>query len=187
MELEIDRERLCRYLRVKWLLSWLSLGGALPGIFLLAYFSAGEAGEPSHALGPAGVLGWFGVSLGGAFGLYVLLSHWRARRESATIQVTVEGAFLRIRQHGFLSVDRKLHFRAIQDYATIEGPLMRRMGVKALQMHLASAGPNGLQVPGVKDCEAMRDLLAQIDSEREVESYARSRGHAAGDGRAFPG
>ena len=64
--------------------------------------------------------------------------------------------------------DRKLHFRSIVDYATTQDSLMRRFGIHALQMATTAGGQNtNLIIPGVKDCLRVRDLLADIDRQRE--------------------
>ncbi len=84
--------------------------------------------------------------------------------------VRVEGAFLRISHEGIVRVDRKLHFRAIVDYALVEGPLMKHLGITGLHMTTTSGSPQGiLQLWGVADGEAVRDQLALIDSLREKE------------------
>ena len=45
---------------------------------------------------------------------------------------------------------------------------MRYFGIYALQMATTAGGQNtSLIIPGVKDCLRVRDLLADIDSQRE--------------------
>ena len=75
-----------------------------------------------------------GLSVFIALLVYFIFFHRAAARRAASLEVTVEGSFLRVRQHATLTTDRKLHFRAIVDYATIQGWLMRKCGIHALQM-----------------------------------------------------
>jgi hypothetical protein len=64
--------------------------------------------------------------------------------------------------------DRKLHFRAMVDYAVVQDPLMRLFAISALQMTTTGAGQSStIIVPGVTHCESVRDLLSQIDRCRE--------------------
>ena len=65
-------------------------------------------------------------------------------------------------------IDRKLHFRAIVDYATTQDALMRRFDLHALQMTTTAGGPKStLTIPGVKDCLKVRDILSDVDRLRE--------------------
>lgn len=173
LHIEIDRDSLRNYLRAKWLLSWVCCLGFFGGMFGLA--GAGAAIERGSHSWQAGVM-LFAKSLGIGLGsttllaliLYFILSHRLAARLAASLEISVEGAFLRIRQHTGVMSDRKLHFRSIVDYATTQGSLMRRFGIHALQMSTTAGGQNThLIIPGVKDCLRIRDLLADIDSQRE--------------------
>ena len=173
LNIEIDRNRLRNYLRTKWLLSWvfgLGIFGGLIGFACIA--GAIERGFDSWLAGLTFAAKVVVLSLGGttflALLFYFMLSHRLAARFAASLQVSVEGAFLRIRQHTNVMSDRKLHFRSIVDYATTQDSLMRRFGIHALRMATTAGGQNThLYVPGVKDCLKVRDLLADIDGQRE--------------------
>ncbi len=174
LTIEIDRPRLRRYLRVKWLLAWASPLCAIGGIAWapLSLAFAQKAAQPQSlplydailTLAAGGATGAAGAFLL-AFTLYLIRSHRLAARFAETLQLTVEGDFLRYRENADVLLDRKLHFRSIVDYAIAQDSLMRRMGIHALQMTIA-AGP-GLAIAGVKDCERIRDMLAEIDRLRE--------------------
>ncbi len=114
-------------------------------------------------------LGWgLGFSFLIASFLYLVFSHFPVSRQAKTLSVEVEGPFLRIVRQSYTWQDRKLHFRAIVDYSTIEEFLMRRCGIKALQITTMAGGQQSLIViPGVRDCDRIRDMLAEIDSLRE--------------------
>ena len=173
LNIEIDRDRLRSYLRTKWLLSWVLGLGFFGGMIGFASVGAAiERGSHSWQAGVTFAAKSIALSLGSttllALLLYVILSHRLAARFAASLQISVEGAFLRIRQHTSVMSDRKLHFRSIVDYATIQDSLMRRFGIHALQMATTAGGQNtNLTIPGVKDCLRVRDLLADIDRQRE--------------------
>ena len=173
LNVEIDRLRLKRYLRAKWLLSWtlpLCFFGGMFGLTTLG--RAVDGGLPSWVEGATfvakGVSIGVGVSLMLGFLCYLAFSHRLAARLAASIEVSVEGSFLRIRQHTNLLTDRKLHFRSIVDYATTQDSLMRHFGIHALQMTTTAGGPSStIIIPAVKDCLKIRDVLSDIDRRRE--------------------
>ena len=171
--IDIDRDRLRTYLRAKWFLSWL---GSLAGLGALLGFMAVLSFYEKRAFGGfpelCGLLIRAGAVLLGSLVvaclLYFLLSHWLAAQVAGGLQVSVEGPFLRIRQHRLHRMDRKVHFRAIIDYTIVEGALMRRFGIMALRMTTAAPPIHGIpEIAGIKDCPRVRDMLAEIDSLRE--------------------
>ena len=173
LEITIDRVRLRNYLRIKWLLAWIVLLTAVGACVGAARVSKSveqqnlTVGQAAVILATAGGIGGV-LGLGIGIALYLALSHWLAKRFADNLEVSVEGAFLRIRQQGLLLTDRKLHFRAIVDYAVVQGGLMRWFGIEALQMRTIGGGPTPfLTVEGVKNCLATRDLLSEIDQLRE--------------------
>jgi hypothetical protein len=173
LNIEIDRVRLRRYLRAKSFLSWVAPLSFFGGLF--GFASVGKSFDKG-GLSPGEILGIVSVriSVGVCIALllaslcYFVFSHRAANRRSAALEVTVEGAFLRIREDDLVVSDRKLHFRSIVDYSTYEDFLMRYFGVSSLRMATTAGGHQGwLMIPGVKDCLRVRDLLAEIDSQRE--------------------
>ncbi|MDA3872613.1 MAG: hypothetical protein PF795_01455 [Kiritimatiellae bacterium] len=174
-EIEIDRESLCKYLRYTWLRGWtfaISFFGLLFGlIFSLERIADGKFEGLHHLIfllttGPI-----YGILIGMAVAivLYFMLCHFRAKRISETLSLKVDGAFLQITQHLIGSkIDRKIHFRAVTDFSVIEDNRMRKYNIKALQMNTTGGSPTGLiRIDGVKDCDNVRDMLAEIDSLRE--------------------
>ena len=166
--IEIDRPQLRKYLCAKALLSWLAWF-----IFLGGFFGFGSIAdtldrrELSHAQAWKLAVSHIGVGVTAgsllATLLYLAISHRTAVRKAAALEVSVEDAFLRIRQHELVN-DRKLHFRAIVDYATTQDALMSWFGIQALRMN-TMAGP--ISLPGIKDCLKARDVLSEIDRQRE--------------------
>ena len=173
LAVEIDRQRLKTYLRTKWLLSWVLSLGFFGGLFGLASIGAAfDRGFTSWSAGVALVAKCVAIGIGAssllALLLYLILSHRLASRFAGSLELSVEGAFLHIRQHTSILTDRKLHFRSIVDYATTQDLLMRHFGLHALQMTTTAGGPTStINIPGVKDCLRVRDVLADIDHLRE--------------------
>jgi len=173
LSIEIDRGRLRAYLRTKWLISWaliLSLIGGMYGLSCIG--SALDGGVASRfdavLIVVKCVAKGIGVSLLIALVCYLIFSHRIASRLASSLQVSVEGSFLHVRQHAATLSDRKLHFRSIVDYATTQDCLMRYFGIQSLQMTTTAGGQNtNLVIPGVKDCLRVRDVLADIDRLRE--------------------
>lgn len=116
----------------------------------------------------------FGAGCGTAAGLlfmsliYLLLFHCIIRRRSERLSLRVDGPFLCVTEMKFQRTNRKIHFRSIVDYAIVDGPLLRFAGIRALRMNTLGGGvASSILVPGVKDCERVRDMLAEIDAARE--------------------
>ncbi len=173
IEIEVDRDAYRAYLRTKWLGSWVGILAFL-GCALGLPVTSACLGRPAPF--SIATLGFFALGIASglvassalATGLYFLLSHRIAGRMAASLRVTVEGPFLRIVQEDYVRTDRKLHFRSIVDYSTVEGYLMRYFGIMELRMTTTGGGAlSGPNIIGLKDCPKVRDMLAEIDSIRE--------------------
>jgi len=172
-EIDIDRDRVRKYLRAKWFFSWIVALGLFGAVFALA--PAGKSIEGD--LKPwAEVLAVFagsmaiGLVLGCLIGavLYLLFSHWLAATYANSLVVAVEGPFLRICENWGIRTDRRLHFRAIVDYAIQQGPLRRRFGIESLIMTTTGHGSTAtISIPGIKDGLKTRDMLSEVDRLRE--------------------
>jgi hypothetical protein len=173
LSIEIDRDRLRNYLRAKWLLAWTlpltTLGAYTFGDVEKTLADSADASRSDVLLLALRSIGTgIAIALIIALILYFVTSHRLAARLAASLDVSVEGPFLHVRQHGISFSDRKLHFRSIVDYTTTQDLLMRWFGVFSLQMATTAGGPNThLLIHGVKDCLRVRDLLAEIDRVRE--------------------
>ena len=91
---------------------------------------------------------------------------WRGARRAALFSARVEGAFLRIIDG---QSDRKIHFRQIGDYEAVHPKRKVKSAAGSLKMRCPHMG-NGtamLTLFGVKDILVTRDLLAEVDAERE--------------------
>jgi hypothetical protein len=179
--IEIDRDGLARYFERTYLTALLWTFG---GLGFVSGFIFGthrvEALEPSRVLMAVGLpllhgtlaalpgltLGWL---------LYAVVFRRQAHKAADATTVTVEGPYLRLRTEWPARTDRKLHFRAIVDYASVESKAQRKCGIQALLMTTIAGGQNPcIRIPGIKDCLAVRDLLAEIDSQREY-GYPQGR------------
>ncbi len=173
-DLEIDRSRLKQYLRTKWFLAWalpLTLIAAFIGLANSSDVLAQKAFSWSMVLATwtLGALAGAAIGMAAATLLYFLISHRHAARFADSLQVSVDGPFLRIRQRRLeASDDRRLHFRSIIDYAVVQDPLMSRFRIAMLQMTTTGGGPSStIQVPGVINCLQVRDTLSEVDPLRE--------------------
>ena len=176
LRIEIDRPRLKSYLQIVGLLEWtapLSVLGAMVGA-LVAMSPKAQAialNLPPLLNIPAIVAA--GAAIGFAVGFlitfipYLIFRHRRAAQFSESLELSVEGAFLRLRAHDRVWTDRKLHFRAIVDYEVVQSSLMRRCSIHCLEM--TTTGGYRLVVPGVTDCFTTRDMFSQIDTLRETQ------------------
>jgi membrane protein YdbS with pleckstrin-like domain len=173
LEIEIDRNRLRTYLRAKWLVSWAIVLGMFGIMFGLAAIGGildqGMYSWKAVLLVSVAAIGiGLVVALLFAGALYFTFNHRLAGRFADELRISVEGPFLRIRQRLVVATDRKLHFRAIVDYAVVQDPLMRLFDIHALQMTTTGSGASStITVPGVKDCLKARDTLSEIDCHRE--------------------
>ena len=172
VDIEIDRERLKNYLCTKRLLS-LTLplafyGGVFGGLTTTSAVGRGVTGGALVPILVRHIAAGIGVGVGCAILLYLIVARPLTLRYAASLKVAVEGAFLRVCEHTIVLSDRKLHFRAIVDYATTQGVLMRRFGIHALRMTTTAGGVGStILIPGVKDCLSIRDMLGDIDRLRE--------------------
>ena len=173
-----DHDLLRHYLRLKGALLWIGVLLCLGAFF--GFTSVGRlvenpnipaAAKLANALRNTATGAGCGAALGGL--CYLVLTHFRADRESRAASLHVEGPFVRVTLGGFARVDRKLHFRSIIDYSLVEGPLRRRLGLKTLVMSVP-AGPPVLGAPagsvlltGLRDPDHVRDELAALDAARE--------------------
>lgn len=174
LTLEIDRKGLRKYYRIGAFLVVMAASIVIGCANAMGRIGDGlkEAGLKSindlifYTI--CGLAAGIGVSVVVALLIYFVFFHRSAARRAASLIVTVEGPFLRVQQHEVFSTDRKLHFRAIVDYSTIQGWLMRKCGIHALRMHTTAGGPSSmLTIYGVKDCLKMRDILSDMDRLRE--------------------
>lgn len=173
LSIEIDRTGLCTFLRAVSLMVWIA-----PLSFFGAFFGFihGADKVEGQGLPLADVLVSMVSGLGKGVGIAVLIGltvhllfrHRQARRYADTLEVSVEGSYLRIRHGGSSTSDRKIHFRSIVDYDARQSWLMNLTGIQSLHMNTNGGGPGSvIVVAGIKDCLKVRDMLSEIDSLRE--------------------
>lgn len=174
LEIEIDRVNLLKYVRFQRFFLWLGFFGFFSFLFglpvTLNQFEGKEAGG-TGAIVSAFAKG-FGITIVSGMVMavmgYLIFSHRQARRYVESLQISVEGAFLRIREYGVGMTDRKIHFRSLVDYSCTQTRSMERFGIASLQMATTAGGQRtGIAIAGIKDCLKVRDMLAEIDSLRE--------------------
>lgn len=140
----------------------------------LAFYNAGMA--PYRNTGVWFRLGWFslymmgGLLACGIFGSILYFVYFRpsARLKAVNLRLMVDGPYLRLVSGGFILVDQRFHFRDVASYSTVQGPLLRRNGLKSLcfRVHGRATTPP-LSVTGLVDADRVRDVLCEIDASRE--------------------
>jgi len=174
IEFEIDRPRLTKY----WQLQ--SLAGYCSATLLAGLFAAGALiGDrfKASATASAGqyvlaglefLLLTLAVTVALGVLLYFALGHYQSKWAAANLRLLVEGQYLRLVTGAVFITDRRIHFRAISDYSTHDGPLLRRLGIKTLAFRVIGGNqPSRTTIPGVIDALKVRDMLCEIDAARE--------------------
>lgn len=174
LQIEIDRRKLCRYLRVQAILCWTITLVIISSLIGVATYLSEEKVAKLESVADICRQSCLGLGIGAATGLllglfcYLVFHHFSTRREADSLHVSVEGQFLRVREGSLFRRDRKLHFRAIVDYACFQGPLMRRCGITGIAMTTMAGGQGaGVNILAVKDAPKIRDMLSDIDRLRE--------------------
>lgn len=173
-DIEIDAENLTRYYRQQW-----GLMAFFPTFGLGAFFGfAFGLGRPedrefesvSEILLSVGLGITVGICIGGFIWavLYFFLIKRNAATQAKSLQVTVEGPFLRIRKGRNSIRDRKLHFKAIIDYCYFQDSMMQSCGIHGITLSTMAGGRSSdISIHGVKDAIRVRDMLCEVDRLRE--------------------
>ena len=99
----------------------------------------------------------------GIFILPILLpiAWWYYRRFFATLEVVLTSRELQVSRGVLNRQQKSIPLEKITDLAVIEGPIMRWMGIKGLQVETAgqSSGPGGalVRLIGIEDTDGFRD------------------------------
>lgn len=175
IEFEIDRERLLRHLLTQ--ARMICFGIALPFALLFAFSFFNSHVTPYRNADLWFRIGWFcaymigGLAACALFGAALYFTYFRpsARLEAKHLRLMVDGPYLRMVSGGFVLLDQRFHFREISSYSLVQGPLLRRHGLKTLRfrVHGSSTAPP-LSVPGLADPDRARDVLCEIDASREL-------------------
>lgn len=174
IEFEIDRQSLRRYWRLQGIIGCCIPGVLFSMLFAVAFYSAFLESKPEIRL--AAIVGWFVAFLVGAIIaglvagtiLYFAICHWPSELAARNLRVMVEGPYLRIISGSAFLTDRRIHFRAISDYSTHEGPLLKKLGMKSVSFRIIGSQPSSQQLPGLINPDQVRDTLCKIDAAREI-------------------
>ncbi|WP_411845423.1 hypothetical protein AAFN60_17050 [Roseibacillus persicicus] len=176
--IELDRDEVAReFAQLYRVSSWMLLGAVGFLVWLAVFTKSLEflSYNPNSVV-PNGVLvvGFFILTtvlvVAGVWLLSELIYRTIGKRmgakRAARFSVDVEGAFLRIIDG---RSDRKIHFRQIGDYEAVSSKRKNKPTVGTVRMRIVSGGANTsfLSLYGVKELIATRDLLAEVDAERE--------------------
>jgi hypothetical protein len=175
IEFDIDRDGYLRYLKAQ---AWLGCFGiSSPFMLLLTGGLFQEKMAPFRDAGFGYQFGWLvlcsiaGLGAGGIFSSILYFGYFgpSARRKAKNLRLLVDGPYLRMVTGGFIVVDQRFHFRDVSCYTTVQGPLLRYLGLKSLRFRVQerSAAPP-LAVHGLVDPDGARDDLCEIDASREL-------------------
>ncbi len=174
IEFDIDRERLLSYLLTQARIGCFGLAFPFAMLISLAFYNAGMA--PYRNTEILFRLGWFslyaiaGLVACGVFGSLLYFAYFRpsAQLKAENLRVMIDGPYLRLVSGGFVLADQRFHFRDVSSYSTVQGPLLRRHGLKSLCFRVQGRSPTPpLSVTGLVDAERVRDVLCEIDASRE--------------------
>jgi membrane protein YdbS with pleckstrin-like domain len=171
--IEIEHEKLCRYLRAEAFLGWGTVLVFLASLIGLMSRIGKENQAHINSVGGFWRELFFGLGVGAGSGLLLALLlyvplHFSMKKAANALHVFVEGQYLRVVQGWLFRRDRKLHFRAIVDYSCFQGPLMRRCGITGITMYTTAGGQGSVvKIQAVKDAAKIRDMLSDIDRLRE--------------------
>lgn len=173
-EIEIDRGSLEKYYRRQWG----QLTYALPcafGSLIGMMFGIGTPDDRQLASTSEVVTSIIigvgsGIVIGCLFAsvMYFTFVRKNARKEAMSLQLFVEGPFLRIKQGTSSFQDRKLHFKSIIGYAFFQDSMMQACDLEGIRLTTQGGGRNSsVDIHGVKDAIRVRDMLCEIDRLRE--------------------
>lgn len=172
--IEIEREKLCRYWRWYWLLQFGGVCAFLGSMFGMAWATSPRRRDEIQSMADVAIALGTGIGVGLVCALlfvgvvYVLIIHRQAKRYVESLEVSVDGPFLRIKQGVWMVRDRKLHFKAIVGYSYFQEPMMRQCAIGGIMLTTTAGGQQSvIRIPGVKDALAVRDMLSEIDRSRE--------------------
>lgn len=94
--------------------------------------------------------------------------HFNYGRYARHCSLIVEGPFLRFTTGGFFTEVKRVHFRAVSDYSTHDGPLLKLFGIKVLSFQIMGRRAQNNTIAAIVEADRVCEELAQIDAIREV-------------------
>jgi len=109
---------------------------------------------------------------------------WYYRRFYATLEVVLTSRELQVSRGVLHRQEKSIPLEKVTDLAVIQGPIMRMMGIKGLQVETAgqSSGPGGalVRLIGIEDTDGFRDDA--LDQRDKVTDSPSSPDDGGGDG-----
>jgi hypothetical protein len=166
-DIAIDRNEFIRHHARLEALAFSLLFGVIM-FFVSLFCHAQIVDETTHSWLP--ILSLLGCFFTAAVIVYLLgtlyestIGRLRASRRADQFKVSVEGAFLRIID---LKSDRKIHFRQIVDYQ-IKDRNASDIGLLSMMTTAGGQQNSTITIPAINNALATRDLLAEVDAQRE--------------------
>ncbi|MBY6204392.1 PH domain-containing protein [Halomonas denitrificans] len=85
---------------------------------------------------------------------------WYYRRFYATLEVVLTSRELQVSRGVLIRQEKSIPLEKVTDLALVQGPIMRRMGVKGLQVETAGQSSGGMalvRLIGIEDTDGFRD------------------------------
>ena len=125
------------------------------------------------------------------FGIFLLpialpIAWWYYRKFYATLEVVLTSRELQVSRGVLIRQEKSVPLEKVTDLALVQGPIMRRMGIKGLQVETAgqSSAPGGslVRLIGILDTDGFRDdALDQRDKVTDGSSSEPTADTPAGD------
>ncbi|MEM1080246.1 MAG: PH domain-containing protein [Pseudomonadota bacterium] len=114
------------------------------------------------------------------------IAWWYYRKFYATLEVVLTSRELQVSRGVLVRQEKSVPLEKVTDLALIQGPIMRRMGIKGLQVETAgqSSGPGSslVKLIGILDSEGFRDdALDQRDKVTDGTSASNAPEASAAD------
>lgn len=105
----------------------------------------------------------------------LVVGPWLTRRQAETLRYELDGTTLRVDQGVFFLKRKAIPLDRVTDIVLVQGPLMRALGIWALQVQTAGTGQVQAEAVlyGLKDPETVRDELLR-ERDRAVAVDRRS-------------
>lgn len=113
------------------------------------------------------------------------IAYWYYRKFYASLEVVLTSRELQVSRGVLVRQEKSIPLEKVTDLALVQGPIMRRMGIKGLQVETAgqssSAGGALVRLIGILDTDGFRDdALDQRDKVTDRPEPTPAEGAAAG-------
>ncbi len=111
------------------------------------------------------------------------IAWWYYRRFYATLEVVLTSRELQVGRGVLIRQEKSIPLEKVTDLALVQGPIMRRMGVKGLQVETAGQSSGGMalvRLIGIEDTDGFRDDA--LDQRDKVTDRPEASASSAAEG-----